>query len=109
MTYTQFREIVLSIDDCTDLDHFIAERGWQEWMDDYDTDRIVEILTAVWGLKCNPIKGIKQAAKHTNQSLSQTYGIPIRTVEDWSRSVRACPIYTWTMLAYCVFADSWII
>ena len=109
MTYSQFREITLSLDDCTNLDQFIAERGCQEWMDDYDTDRIVEILTSVWCLKDNPIKWIKQAAKHTNQSLSQTYGIPVRTVEDWSRNARACPIYTWTMLAYCVFADSGII
>lgn len=109
MTYTQFHEIVLSLPDCADLDHFIAERGWQEWMETYPADRIIEILTAVWGMRDNPIKGIKQAAKHTNDSLSRAYGIPRRTVEDWARGARECPEYTSAMLAYCVFADKGII
>lgn len=109
MTYTQFREIVLSLPDCSDLDHFIAERGWQSWMEGYDAERIVAILTAVWAMRDNPIKGIKKAAKHTNESLSLAYGIPRRTVEDWARGVRECPSYTSTMLAYCVFADRGII
>lgn len=109
MTYSQFREITLSLYDCTDLDHFIAERGWQEWMDDYDTDRIVEILTSVWGMRENPIKGIKAAAELTNAKLSAQYGIPLRTVEEWARGAMKCPDYTSTMLAYCVFADKGII
>lgn len=109
MTYIQFREIVISLQDCKDLDHFIAERGWQDWMDGCDSDRTVEILTAVWELRDNPIKGIKAVTKLTNAKLSEQYGISIRTVEDWARGVRQCPDYTSTMLAYCVFADKGII
>lgn len=119
MTYTQFREIVLSLGDYPDqseqsLELFIHERGWQEWMDGYydesgKTDRITPILQAIWQMRDNPIKGIKKATKHTNESLSLTYGIPRRTVEDWARGVRECPAYTSTMLAYCVFADKGII
>lgn len=114
MTYIQFREIVLSLPDCQNLDEFITERGWQDWMDEYATeednaDRVVEILTVIWGMRENPIKGIKAAAGLTNAKLSEQYGISIRTIEDWARGARSCPDYTSTMLAYCVFSDHGII
>lgn len=114
MTYTQFREIVLSIPDSTTLEDFIHVRGWQEWMDEYydesgENDRIIPILTAVWGMRENPIKGIKTAAGLTNAKLSEQYGISVRTVEDWARGERKCPGYTSTMLAYIIFAEKGII
>lgn len=57
----------------------------------------------------NPIRDIKAICKMTNRSLSERFGIPIRTVEDWSSGARCCPTYTWQMIAYISFTDFGII
>lgn len=114
MKYTAFREVVNSIPDCEDFEHFVAERGWQEWMEDYadgdNSDRIVKVLAAIWELRENPVKGIKKVVHTTNLALSEAYGIPIRTVNDWTRGAMASRSnYPWIMLAYCVFSDYGVI
>jgi hypothetical protein len=115
MTFIDFRKIILTLNDCETLEQFISERGYQEWMNEYipeDSDsssRVVDILTATWGLKENPIKGIKKVTGYTSETLGCSYGVSIRSIDNWSCGLRKCPDYTWMMLAYCVFSDSGII
>lgn len=118
MTYTKFREIVISLDDYTAEDSFelfVAERGWQEWMNEYydesgENDRITPILSAVWGMRENPIKGVKAATKMTNKNIAEMIGIPLVTVDTWSRGFRQTRSdYTTTMIAYIIFAEKGII
>lgn len=109
MTYKQFYSIVITLYDCTDLDHFVAENGGKDWTEPYTAEQTIAILTAIWELKDNHIKGIKQAAHLTNRSMSEQYDISRRSIEDWCCGKRKCPAYTWMMMAYCVFTDAGIL
>lgn len=109
MTYKQFYGIVITLDDCTDIDHFVAEQGGKDWTEPYTAEQTVAILSAIWELKDNPVKGIRMATHTTNKAISETYGIPIRSVNNWSAKIRECPAYTWMMLAYCVYTDAGIL
>lgn len=44
------------------------------------------------------VKQILQAAGITQKQLSERFGIPRRTIEDWSRGVRTCPVYVRRMM-----------
>ena len=114
MKYSDFAGIIISLPECDNLDSFIAERGWQEWMDEYvgddgSADKIVSILSAIWELKANPIKGIKKVCKLTNESIADEFFAPRRSVENWSSGDRESPDYVWMMIAYISFVECGII
>ncbi len=44
------------------------------------------------------IKEIMKAAGMTQKALCERFGIPRRTVEDWSRGARVCPEYVRKMI-----------
>ena len=109
MTYTQFYGEVQALANFTYLDQFIAEREYQDWMEPYTSEQTAAILSAIWELKDNPVKGIKKVTHLTNKALSERYGIPTRSIENWCCGERQCPAYTWMMMAYCVFTDAGIL
>lgn len=113
MKYRDFRNIYLSLDDCDSEEMFIAERGWQDWMKEYADDEsggnITNILHNVWCMKGNIVKGLKSVFGLTQRKISEEYGIPIRTIEQWSSGLKKIPLGKACMLAYCVFTDHDII
>ena len=113
MKYRDFRNIFLTLDDCDSEDMFIAERGWQEWMEEYADDesgeKITNILHSVWCMKDNIVKGLKTVCGLTQKEISEQYGIPKRTIEQWSSELRKIPPQKACMLAFCVFSDFGII
>lgn len=62
------------------LEYYIAERGWQEWMDDYEAQDIADILTRIYTLANNPIKNTRNISR---AEFARKFSIPIRTLEDW--------------------------
>ena len=113
MKYLDFRNIYLSLDDCDSEEMFIHERGWQDWMEEYADDesgeKITNILHDVWCMKGNIVKGLKSVFGLTQKKISEEYGIPIRTVEQWSSELKKIPPEKACMLAFCVFTDQDII
>lgn len=113
MKYRDFRNIYLSLGDCDSEEMFIAERGWQDWMEEYADDesggKITNILHAFWCIKDNIVKGLKIVCGLTQEEIDEDYGIPKRTIEDWSSGAHIAPQGKACMLAFCVFTDQDII
>ncbi len=45
-----------------------------------------------------PVKELLKAHGLTQKELCERFGIPKRTVEDWSRGARVCPLYVLRMM-----------
>lgn len=88
-----------------DVDMFIAERGWQDWMDSYDTDSIGDILTTIYTLANEPIKEMRLNQKLSRAQFCRTYDIKTRTAEDWDSGARPIPDHTKMLVAYTFFMD----
>ena len=52
---------------------------------------------------------IKKVGKLTQDEIAEDYGIPKRTIEDWSSGAQTAPHGKACMLAFCVFTDQDII
>lgn len=110
MTYKTFRQVLSEANEYNDVDMYIAERGWQEWMDEYADDdgsgnNILRILATIYSLKDNPIKKLLSITGLSQQRFATVYGIPARSVENWSGQQRTAPQYVTAMLSYCVMSD----
>lgn len=80
MKFSLFKLLYTEALEEKDLEYYIAERGWQEWMDDYEAQDIADILTRIYTLANNPLKDTRNISR---AEFSRRYSIPIRTLEAW--------------------------
>lgn len=113
MTFSDFRRIWESATDYAPEQHdlYIAERGWQGWMDEFgeeDTSSIVRVLDAIYTMAHGGIAAIRRITAMNQLDFSAAYGIPRRSVENWERDSsesREAPTYTQMLLGYAVLTD----
>ena len=86
---------------------YIAERGWQEWMEDYagendeiTGENIVDALTRVHFLAHMTLKEMREETGLSQRKFGAAYSIPARTVENWEMGVNAPPPYVKMLIAY---------
>lgn len=60
---------------------------------------------AIYTIKQNTTKGIQDATGLTQKEISERYGIPLRTLEDWKAGKRKIPTQKECMLTFCVLSD----
>ena len=113
MTFADFRRIWESANERTPEQHdlYIAERGWQGWMDEFgeeDTSSIIRVLDAIYTMAHGGIAAIRSITGMSQVNFSAAYGIPRRSVENWERDsseTREAPSYTQMLLGYAVLTD----
>lgn len=84
------------------LDDYIAERGFEDWMLRYsddgedvtDPDSVIRDLSAIYKLTRKGTVGLRQSLGLTQAQLSDRFGIPKRTIENWEAGKSSIPPYT---------------
>ncbi len=84
---------------------FVAERGWQSWMDQYDPNEIVDILSQIYHLANTPFGEIRKENGWSRPDMSRMYHIPVRTMECWDAGQRDPQPYVEALLAYALFNE----
>lgn len=102
MKFELFKELYSEALEDTTLEYFIAERGWQDWMDDYKPDEVVNILNHIYRLANNPLK---ETRKMSRAEFSRQYNIPIRTLQDWDLKNRNAPGYVKMLIDFAQFSN----
>lgn len=102
MKFSLFKELYSEALEDTTLEFFIAERGWQEWMDDYTPDEVANLLSCIYRLANNPLKDTRQVSR---AEFSRQYGIPVRTLQDWDLGNRSAPEYVKLLIDFGQFTN----
>lgn len=90
-----------------DVDMYIGERGWQDWMDQYDVDQVATMLKKIYWLANNDPKEIREHYGFSRAAFSRAYGIPLRTLENWELGNREAPKYVIALLTYTLFVGDY--
>lgn len=110
MRYGLFSRLYREAGEYSSLDMYIAERGWQEWMDDYgteeDTGKIVSILETIYQLYNMTLEEMRKKVCSSRAEFSRMYGIPVRTLEDWDNGKSNINSYIKSLIAYTVFCET---
>lgn len=85
-----------------DRDSYISDMALSPlWGDDPDAEipqQRIEALAQVWAATNRPVREIAAAAGLSQRKLAERFMIPYRTMEDWCRGARECPIYVRLMM-----------
>ena len=90
------------LEDDTTLEYFIAERGWQDWMEGYTPDEVAELLGRIYHLANNPLKDTREVSR---AEFSRQYAIPVRTLQDWDLEVSGSPKYVKLLIDFAQFMN----
>lgn len=80
---------------------YVAERGWQEWMNNIEDPS--EVLISVYKMAHMSIADVRKAMNLSQMMFSQFVGIPKRTIEDWEAGKRRINPYQLCMISYIVW------
>lgn len=86
------------------LDLYLYERGWQDWMDSFEPDEVVEILNSIYRIARESLKDTRERSGYSRAEFSRTYNIPIRTLENWDK-LNNSPEYTEQLIKYSLFVE----
>lgn len=102
MTDTQFNFCVRETVNYADPDAYVYDLALSSVWDDAETAEIpadrLDQLRAIYTAVNRPIRAIVTASGLSQAAFADRYCIPRRTVEDWCREIRECPIYTRLLL-----------
>lgn len=86
-----------------DIDMFVAERGWQEWMDDYPTEKLGTLMQEIYFLANTDLKTIREKYGYSRAAFARLFNIPIRSLENWDSGSRQMPDYLKILICYALF------
>lgn len=105
MNYELFITLYSEALEYDNLDMYIAERGWQDWMDKHDP---TTVLPKIYKLAHGTLKNNRTEFNLNRASFSRLFRIPLRTVENWETetdSRREVPQYTRVLIDYALFSS----
>jgi len=101
MTYKTFYQLFGEALESSSADIFVAERGWQDWMDTEmggDSDAVMEVLQRIYLVAHMTLAEIRAVTGLTQVKFAERFCIPRRTVQNWELR-NNCPDYTRLMMA----------
>lgn len=102
MKFELFEELYDEALEITSLELYVAERGWQDWMEEYEADEVAELLGRIYHLANNPLKDTRQVSR---AEFSRQYAIPVRTLQDWDLEVSSSPKYVKLLIDFAQFTN----
>lgn len=101
LIFTDFRRLYSEAMETNNVEMYIAERGWQDWMDD-DSDP-TDTLTSIYSMANGGITSIVEASKLNKTDFCRTFAIPRSTFFNWQSGGNNFP-YTLLWLSYAVLS-----
>lgn len=88
------------------LDSYIAERGWQDWMEPFTAEQVAKILELVYNYAN---RGMQESREkyYSRAEFSRCYHIPLRTVENWEFE-KTNAEYAKILVMYTFFVKEWL-
>lgn len=106
MTINQYRSCLKEVFAHTDRDAYISDLAlseiWGDAPDDPIPDARIAALGQIWDAAHRTVPEIAAAAGFSCRKLAERFGIPYRTVEQWSAGHRESALYLRLMMQECL-------
>lgn len=87
------------------IDKYIMERGWQDWMDDFSADQIANLLRDVYAISREGLQGMLSLDGNKLTVFCRRYLLPYSTVQKWKLGDNVPTEYTMLHLGYAVLSN----
>lgn len=90
-----------------DLEMYIAERGWQDWMGNEDkTDEIILLLQTIHEAVRSNFISLRKMLKVSQIEMIRIYDISRRTLQTWESEERKPSDHVKKLLSYAVIMET---
>ncbi len=101
MKYELFVTLYNEALEYSDVELYIAERGWQEWME--DLENVGDVLKGIYDLANSKLVDNRQSIAPSRAEFSRMYDIPLRTLENWDSGKTESPLYVKMLIDYSIY------
>ena len=105
MNFELFSELYKETLESSDKEMFIAERGWQDWMNQYNAHEIGILLSEIYILSNSSIRENRERYGLTRAAFCRRHDIPRRTAESWEMEQNKIAPYLKELFDYSFFTD----
>ncbi|WP_430609669.1 hypothetical protein [Enterococcus sp. DIV0876] len=101
MEYKLFTTLYREAHEYSSVDMYIADRGWQDWMNDFEDAGAA--LALIYDLATNDFATNRKRITDNRTEFSRLYNIRLRTVENWELSVTKTPDHVKELVDYTIY------
>ena len=105
LPYEQFVRLYTDVLEIADYDMYICERGWQNWMNDFDLDTIVKTLDLIREISLRSFQELRKETGLSQARMAHAFGIKTRTIENWESGSRTPPEHDKLLISYVIFLE----
>lgn len=105
MTYTLFSRLFREADNYNDVEMYIAERGWQDWMEPYSPTEISDILELIFSLSKSSFRELREKLGISRAELVRRYDFPSRTIQDWEYENFVPASHIKSLYVFAIYSD----
>ncbi len=105
ITFDTYRNLYAEAREYEDIDRYIMERGWQDWMDGMDAVQIADLLRAIHTISREGIIGMLAVDGTKLTAFCKRYCLPYPTAQKWKLGSAPPTEYTMLMLGYAVISN----
>ena len=106
MKISQYNTAVSEVSNYADIDSYLSDMALSSiWCDPEDAPipkQRIHDLSQIWDACHRTVKDIAALNGLSQRKLAERFCIPYRTMEDWCRGVRECPLYTRLLMQQCL-------
>ena len=105
INFDTYRTLYAEAREYNDIDRYIMERGWQDWMDGMDADQIADLLRAVYTISRGGVEGMLAVEGTKLTAFCKRYLLPYNTAQKWKLGTNIATDYTMLHLGYAVISN----
>ena len=105
MKFELFSELYKEALGYSNKDLFITERGWQDWMNQYNAREIGILLSEIYTLANSSIRENRERYGLTRAAFCRRHDIPRRTAESWEMEQNKIAPYLKELFDYSFLTD----
>lgn len=106
MKISQYNIAVSEVSNYSDVDSYLSDMALSSIWGDSEGSPIPEQrirdLSKIWEACHRSVKDIAALNGLSQRKLAERFCIPYRTMEDWCRGVRECPLYNRLLMQQCL-------
>lgn len=107
INYSTFVRLYNEAEQEEDLDIYIAERGWQDWMGTEDNaESVISMLKAIHSTVQLDFAQLRNMLKFSPVEMTQKYNIPSRTRQHWESGEREPADHVRKLLSYAIVMET---
>lgn len=107
INYSIFVRLYNEAEQEENLDIYIAERGWQEWMGNEDNaEEVISLLQAIHRTARSDISSLRKLLEISQIEMVRTYDIPRNTLQQWENGKREPTEHVRKLLSYAVIMET---